>query len=285
MNRVISVVRAAAARFSADGCAFLAQAVAFNALFSVFPLTILAIVVLAFIYGNVDGEQRAFALILQLAPEMQDLLTENLRNVVTFRGISGVLSVIALIWSGKNLFQALAYALDRAMGQPHLRPLLSDIVVALVMLPVMGILLILATAVPLAVSVVAHLGFFQNWRPFPQIVSYALSLVLVFVVSALLYRYLPSRPLPWRSALPGAAFTAVTFNLAQIAFAVYTTHTNFEHVYGIVAAIAVTLLWFYLVGVLFLFGAQLAIAYERESRGTAPVPAPHEMEQATTGRP
>lgn len=263
---VIRIFRAAGARFSEDGCAILAQAIAFNALFAIFPLTILAIASLAFVYGNVDGEQRAIALILQLAPELQDLLTENLRNVVTFRGLSGAISLVGLIWTGKNLFQALAYALDRALGVPRARPLLPDILVALVMLPLLGALVLVATAVPIVVSVVVHFGILASWSALPQIESYGFSLVTVFAACALLYRYLPSRALGWRFVAPGAAFSAITFNVAQIAFAIYTTHTNFAHVYGAVAAIAVALLWFYLIAALFLYGAELAAALEAAQR-------------------
>lgn len=271
--RVIRIFRAAGARFSKDACAILAQAIAFNALFAIFPLTILAIATLAFVYGNVDGEQRAFALILQLAPELQDLLTENLRNVVSFRGISGAVSVIGLIWTGKNLFQALAFALDRALGVQQPRALIPNILIALVMLPLLGVLLLAATAIPIAVSVIAHFGSFPNWIALPQIETYGFSLLVVFAASALLYRYLPYRPLAWRFVLPGALFSAVTFNLAQIAFAIYTTSVNFTHVYGAVAAIAVSLLWFYLVAALFLYGAELAVELEaRASRAGQPEP-------------
>jgi membrane protein len=223
--RVIAIFRAAGARFSRDACAILAQAIAFNALFAIFPLTILAIATLAFVYGNVDGEQRAFALILQLAPELQDLLTENLRNVVTFRGVSGAVSLVGLIWTGKNLFQALAFALDRALGVPQPRPLLPNIIIALVMLPLLGVLLLAATAVPIAVSVFLRFGSFPHWSALPQIETYAFSLLVVFAASSLLYRYLPYRAMEWRFVLPGAAFSALTFNLAQIGFAIYTTRS------------------------------------------------------------
>lgn len=263
--RAIAIFRAAGARFSQDTCAILAQAIAFNALFAIFPLTILAIATLAFVYGNVDGEQRAFGLILQLAPELQDLMTDNLRNVVTFRGLSGAISFVSLVWTGKNLFQALAFALDRALGVPQPRPLLPNILIALVMLPLLGVLFLAATAVPIVVSVVLHFGSFRNWSAVPQVATYGFSLLVVFAASALLYRYLPYRAMDWRYVLPGAAFSAVTFILAQIAFAVYTTHTNYAHVYGAVAAIAVTLLWFYLVAALFLYGAELAAELEEQA--------------------
>jgi membrane protein len=258
----IGVFRAAGARFSQDNCAILAQAVAFNAFFAVFPLTILAIATLAFVYGNVTQEQRAFALILKLAPELQDLLTENLRNVVTYRGLSGAISLVGLIWAAKSVFQALAFALDRALGVPQPRPLIPSIVIALVMLPLLAVLFLVASAVPILVSVVSHFWLFAGWSGLPQIETYAFSLLVVFAASALLYRYLPYRALEWRFVLPGAAFYALTFNLAQIAFAFYTTHVNFAHIYGAVSAIAVALLWFYLVAALFLYGAEVAVELE-----------------------
>ncbi|GAC1614476.1 MAG: hypothetical protein NVS9B12_15300 [Vulcanimicrobiaceae bacterium] len=43
MKRLILAFREAGLRFSRDGCAFLAQAIAFNSLFTLFPLIVLTI--------------------------------------------------------------------------------------------------------------------------------------------------------------------------------------------------------------------------------------------------
>src|SRR2546423_1322255 len=152
MRRLIAVFRAAAAKFSHDGCAFLAQAIAFNALFAIFPILVLVVSTLSFIYGSEEAQQRALALAASIAPNVQATLTENVRQVNHLRGISGVVALITLVWSGKNLFMALAYALDQALNIPKGRPLHLNIAVALLLLPMVGFLMIVATTLPVVIS-------------------------------------------------------------------------------------------------------------------------------------
>ncbi|MBV9103421.1 MAG: YihY/virulence factor BrkB family protein, partial [Candidatus Eremiobacteraeota bacterium] len=189
LHGIVRVFRAAAVRFSEDGCAFLAQAIAFNALLAVFPLLLLAIAVLAFIYGTDEGQATAIALFATVAPGIKTTLTENLHQVINLRGISGVIGLLTLIWSGKNLFMALAFALDRALGIRVGRPLLSGIMVSLVMLPVVGLLMIAATAVPIIITIAVQYGGFPHAPLFSVFAGYASAFLLIFTLSALLYTY------------------------------------------------------------------------------------------------
>jgi len=270
MRRLIVTFREAGRRFSADGCAFLAQAIAFNALFAVFPLLLLALVVLAFIYGSAEGQANVIALFTSIAPGIKDAITENLHQVVNLRSVSGALALVTLVWSGKNLFMALAYALDRALGIEQGRPLISGILVGLVMLPVVGVLLIAATAVPVVITVAVQYGGFPHSPLFSQLAGYASGFLLVFALSALLYAYLPNRHMGLGFGIPGALFTAVAWEAAQIAFAIYTTHVNFMHVYGALSTFAILLLWFYYMGIIFLYGAQLSAQWQLSANRQSP---------------
>jgi len=259
--RVIAVfetIKHAGIRFNRDGCAFLAQAIAFNAVFALFPLIILLVSALAFVFGGGAGERDALALISTVAPGIQDVLVDNVRNVVAFRGLSGAIAIVALIWSGKNLFQGLAYALNRALGVPDGRPLVADILVALVMLPIIGVLFIIATIVPLGITFVVRYGGFRHAALWTQVAGYATGIVLIFVIAMVLYTYLPNRKVGLRFAIPGSIFVTITWEIAQIAFAIYSTHVDFRHVYGALAALALLLVWLYYMATIFLFGAQLS---------------------------
>jgi membrane protein len=258
VRRLTHAFRAAGRAFSQHGCAFLAQAIAFNALFAIFPLTLLTFAGLAFVYGTDEGQAKAIALFATVAPGVQDTLTENLHQLVNLRSVSGAIGLVTLIWSGKNLFQALAFALDRALGVPTGRPLLNDILVSLVMLPVLGILLLVATALPIVISIAVQYGGFSRAAAFSQIAGYASGFLLIFTIAMLLYAYLPNRRVGIGFGVPGALFTATAWEAAQIAFGVYTTHVNFFHVYGALSAFAILLLWFYYMGIIFLFGAELS---------------------------
>ncbi len=258
MRRLVDVFRAAGLRFSQDGCAFFAQAIAFNALFAVFPILILTVAAMGFIYGTEAGQARALGLIATLAPSVQPILTENLRHAVAFRGISGAIALVALVWSGKNLFQTLAYALDRALGVSQGRPLVKDILTSIFILPVLGGLLLLATAIPLLISFVVQFGAFRHAVVLTQVAGYGTGVILIFVVVLLLYDFLPNRRVHVAFGLPGAVVTTIAYELAQIAFAIYSTHVDFRHVYGALAAVALLLIWFYYMGYIFLFGAEFS---------------------------
>ena len=252
------VFRRAGLRFSSDGCAFFAQAIAFNTIFAVFPIVILTVATLAFVYGDANGQAKALALIGTLAPAVQGILTDNLQHIVQFRGVSGLIALAALMWSGKNLFQGLAYALNRSLGIPAGRPLVSDILVALVFLPILGLLFIVATLVPVLVTFIVQYGGFAHAALVTQLASYASAAMLIFVVATVLYVYLPNRRMKLSFGVPGALVFTAAWELAQVAFALYTSHVDYRHVYGALAAFAVLLIWFYYMATIFLFGAQVS---------------------------
>lgn len=258
VNRTLLVFKAAGLRFSSDGCAFFAQALAFNAVFAVFPIVILTVATLAFVFGGKAGAADTQALIASLAPGIQEIINDNVRQIVALRGLSGALAVVALIWSGKNLFQSLAYALNRALGVADGRPLVADILVALVMLPIIGVLFIIATIVPLAITFVVSFGGFPHAALLTQVVGYGTGVVLIFTIAMVLYTYLPNRKVGPTFAIPGAIFVTIAWEIAQIAFAIYSTHVDFRHVYGALAALALLMVWFYYMASIFLFGAELS---------------------------
>ena len=105
---------------------------------------------------------------------------------------------------------------------------------------------------------------YLRWAP--QIASYAGSAGLVFVVSSFMYAYLPNRRTGWHCVIPGALTCAVGYSIAQIAFAVYTTYAAYAfQIYGALSALFVLLLWLDLIGVVFLFGAFVSAAWEKDT--------------------
>jgi membrane protein len=265
MSRLIRVFRAAGLRFSAEGAPFMAQSIAFTALFALVPLSIVAVAMLAFLYGTDEGIARANQAIQQYVPALGDLVSNNLAAVVRYRGYSGAIGLIGLIWSGKNLFQALTYALNRSLGITRFRHIVWDVAIALVLVPFAGVVLVVATVLPIILTLIVQFAGLEYLRWVPQIASYAGSALLVFVVSAFLYGYLPNRRPRWGSVVPGALTCAVGYSIAQIAFAVYTTYASYAfQIYGALSALWVLLLWLDLIGVVFLFGAHVSAAWEKD---------------------
>jgi membrane protein len=259
MQRLISAFREAVLRFGRDGCAFLAQSVAFNALFALFPLSVLALGAVTLVFPA--AQHRALAFFSTLAPTLHDYISNNLASYIYGRGISSAIALAFLLWSGKNLFMGLAYALDRALNTPKGRPLMHNLLLSFVMLPVTGLLLLVAIALPIVLSITFHVAGIHDPRRLTHILAYLLSIALVFIVAVVLYRWLPNRTVSWAFALRGAAVVALAWPAVQYAFAAYLTHVNFMHIYGALSAPLVLLLWFYCMGSIFLFGAEYSIAW------------------------
>jgi membrane protein len=260
MHRLISAFREAGVRFGRDGCAFLAQSVAFNAIFALFPLSVLTLSVVTFLIP--DSQHRALAFFDTLAPTLHDYIVKNLTTYIYGRGISSLIAVALMLWSGKNLFMGLAFALDRALNVPKGRPLVHNIALSFVMLPVTGILLAIAIALPIVLAITVRVAGISDPIAVTHIMAYLISIALVFIVAVVLYRFLPNRSVTLAFALRGAAVVAIAWPLAQYAFAAYLTHVDFTHVYGALTAPLVLLLWFYCIGSIFLFGAEYSIAWQ-----------------------
>jgi len=258
MARFISALREGGIRFSRDGCAFLAQALAFNALFALFPLTVLALSGATLVLPS--AQHRTLAFFDTLAPALHDYVAANLSTYIYSRGITSLIALLVLLWSGKNLFMGLAYALDRALGVPKGRPLVHNIALSFVMLPLIGLLLIAAISLPLVIAIVFAASGINDPARITHVLGYLISIALVFIVTVALYRWLPNRGVSWGFAFRGATVVATAWPAVQLAFAQYTTHVDFTHIYGALSAPLVLLLWFYFIGCIFLYGAEYSAA-------------------------
>jgi membrane protein len=87
---------------------------------------------------------------------------------------------------------------------------------------------------------------------------------LLYLVVALLYRWLPSRHLPPREILPGAAVTVVLWVALASLFSWYLQNLGrFSVTYGSLGGIVITLLFFYVSATIFIFGAEINSARRR----------------------
>jgi len=258
---VALIFRDAGLGFSLEATAFFAQAIAFSALFAVIPLSLLIVAMFGYIFGTADGLAYAVGTMDAYVPQLHDLVTQSLASAVRYRGISGLVGLGGLAWSAKNVFGATTFALDRALGVPS-RHFVLEMAIALILIPVVGLVILIATAIPIVISFIVHFTGLEYLRIAPQIASYGGSLVLVFVLSALVYTYLPNRQASFRFGVPGAVVTAIGYSIIQVTFAVYTTHTNVLEIYGTLSAVFAVMLWIYLNCALFLYGAHFSACWE-----------------------
>src|SRR5207253_11434262 len=115
------------------------------------------------------------------------------------------------------------------------------------------------------------------WQGVPLVVS----LGVVPLLFALIFRFLPDVHPTWRDVWLGAAFTAVLFVVGKFALGLYLGKSAVGPSYGAAGSLVVLLLWVYYSAQILFFGAELTQVYARthgsmaEAKQEAPArPAP-----------
>jgi membrane protein len=97
------------------------------------------------------------------------------------------------------------------------------------------------------------------------------SYLVITVLFAGMYKYLPDVKVAWRDVWLGAALTAALFVLAKWGLGLYLSRSDVASTYGAAGALALILIWIYYSGVIFLLGAEFTQVWARHhGRGFEP---------------
>jgi membrane protein len=98
--------------------------------------------------------------------------------------------------------------------------------------------------------------------PFTRTVQFAgsvLAFISVWVMFLLIYRYLPSRKIHWRTCLVAATFAGVFFEILKQAFGWYVANmADYKSTYGNLATLIILFLYLYYIGMIFILGGEIA---------------------------
>jgi membrane protein len=243
--------------------AITAAAIAYFALFSLFPITLLSISIASFSLDPSMDRQLIIQRLEFIAPAMGQLLGQNIDEIIEARGpVTGV-ALFGLIWSASTVFYTFTHTLNEIWGAKRRRAVWKRRGLAILfVLTFVGPLLFLAS---FAGSMLAHL---RTLLPAPIIsmgggAGWVLAILLDVALFMALYMILPHGISTWREILPGAMGAGFLWELAKKAFLSFvSTYISVSNlVYGSVAAIIAFLAWAYLSGLIFLFGAYLSVSY------------------------
>ena len=257
------IVAGAAREILKPGTAITSAAIAYFALFSLFPITLLSISIASFSLGPSIDQQLIIQRLEFIAPAMGQLLGPNIDEIIEARGPVTGIALVGLIWSASTVFYTFTHTLNEIWGVTKRRAVWKRRGLAILfVLTFVGPTLFLAS---FAGSMIAHL---RNWLPNRIIsmgggISLLTAILLDVALFMVLYIMLPHGASTWREVLPGAVGAGLLWELAKKAFlsfvATYISLSNL--VYGSVTAIIAFLAWAYLSAIIFLFGAYLSVAY------------------------
>ncbi|MGH6906133.1 MAG: YihY/virulence factor BrkB family protein, partial [Geminicoccaceae bacterium] len=244
--------------------------IAFMTLFSLFPFLIF-LFTLAGEIGQTEAARDFVTLALRALPmEVSEAIRPAIEGVISTRrtGLMTI-SIVASLWAVSSGIESLREALNKAYGVEDSRPIWFCRLQSLAFTVIFSISIIVVILVlvigPVAWSYIQpHLKVPWEWGWFYETLRYIIGIGLLYLVVALLYRWLPSRHLPRREVLPGAAVTVLLWLILASLFSLYLQNLGrFSVTYGSLGGIVVTLLFFYVSALIFIFGAEINSARRR----------------------
>ena len=199
----------------------------------------------------------------------RNLPEEVIEWVVTRGQAIGLISFVAFTWFSTRLFGSLRAVLREILDLRQSRGLIHGKIFDAEMVLVSSVLFILNIGVTISVNLGKARGFrFLGLSPtsvgiLETIYAAVASLVFIFVLFLLIYKFLPARRVPWRMALTAATFTAICWELLKLGFSVYLTRfADYSSVYGGLATLIIVVIWVYYLSVAFVLGAEVAQVHE-----------------------
>jgi YihY family inner membrane protein len=238
---------------------------AFNAFFSLFPLFILSLILASFFVER-ESAGRAIVTYLEgyvpLDSEMRPRIFGAITGVIQASGQVGLVTFFILVWTALQCFTTLVRVTNRAW---------DDQAYNWWRLPLRGMALlgVTAGAVLLGMAATALTTLGESWlSPVNAFVSLVFTLLdfiipplVLFLSLTFFYRLAPSRTTRFAEVWVAAIWTTVLLQTTQILFVVYLKHfATLNDVYGMFGGIMALLLWIYLSGCVFIFGACLCAA-------------------------
>jgi membrane protein len=177
--------------------------------------------------------------------------------------VATVVSVVTLLIGATTVLSALETLLEQiwkseALAVTGLRGWIRTRFLSLGFILTLGFLLLVSLTVSTGISTLQkRLG---AWHPVAIWISGTLDLIvsigLIALIFALIFRYMPARRLPWRTVIAGGVLTAILFDVGRWAVGLYLAHSTQPSAFGAAASFATLLLWLYYTSLIFLFGAE-----------------------------
>ena len=252
-----------------DNVSRLGAALAYYTVFSLAPLLLIAIFIAGLIFGRGPAQDQIIGQIQGLVGEDGGKAIRSMLDHATQPGgglTGSLLSIGMLLFGSIGLFTELQDALNLIWG---VRPKAGRGIWAIVRDRLLSFSMVLALAFLLLASLLvsailtASVALFGEWRVgvVGHLVNEIISIVVITVLFAMIYRFLPDAKIGWSDVWLGAAITAVLFEVGKFLIGMYLGHSTIGSAYGAAGSLAVLLVWLYYSGQIFLFGAEFTKVY------------------------
>ncbi len=197
----VKTLLAVLARFDRAGGGLVAGGLAYSALLALLPLMLLILSVVAWVVNDPTIQDQIVNAIAKAVPPLEEIARTALQQVSRGAVPTGIIALLALVWGSSRFYAALDTAISRIFDAvPRRNPIVQTIrglfvSVLLVALPVAAIIAgsTLSWLLDLAPAGMAIEGVVRTGA---QLLSPFATLVVFILVTSVVYRFVPARPVP-----------------------------------------------------------------------------------------
>ena len=260
-----------------DKASRLSAALAYYTIFSLAPMLLVILAVTSFFWsrdavqtqvlnqieGLVGAEGRTF---------ISDLLTTASSPA---RGILGsIVGIVTLIFGALGVFNELHNALNTIWEVEEeeetesgfiegIKKILFGRLLSFGMILGIGFLLLVSLVISAGLSAMQET--IGNALPLSeilwQILNLIISIAVITVLFALIFKFLPDAEIAWRDVWLGAFVTALLFSLGKFLIGLYLGNSTVGSSFGAAGSLVLLLLWIYYSAQILLFGAEFTQVY------------------------
>lgn len=250
--------------------------IAYYAIFSLPPLLVIIISLTGLAFGReaVNGEVAAQVegvLGKESAKQVQQIIAST--GPATDSIIASILSIITLLFGATGVFAQMQTSLNLIWGvEPKpdtgFLKMLKDRLFSFGLILSIGFLLLISLVVSSAISVMGEwiqARFPDYLLVLVHIINFALSIGIITLLFAMMFKILPDAKVRWKDVWVGALTTAVLFTLGKYGLALYFGKAEPASTYGAAGSIVLILLWVSYSCMIVFLGAEFTRCYMEES--------------------
>jgi membrane protein len=268
------LLKTSATNWLAHKDARLGAALAYYSIFSLGPITIIAMAVAGLFFGRdvVQGE---------ISAAMKGLLGDSGAQAVQTMlagaskpgegGLASLIGLGALLFAAIGVVVQLKDALNtvwevKESKESGVWHFLRTYVLSLAAVIAVGFLLLVSLLMTAGIAALGKLYAGSVPEGLLQPIGFLASLAVVALLFALMFKYLPDAEVSWRDVWLGAVVTALLFEVGKFLIGLYIGKQGLESSFGAASSLVVVLIWVYYSAQIVLMGAEFTRAHALENQ-------------------
>src|SRR6478609_3279405 len=215
------------------------------------------------------------------AKDIESIITKASESKNTV--ISSIVGIATLLFGATGVFYQLQQMLNKiwkvapkAKTRHKILELMKYRLFSFGLIVVVGFLLLVSLVLSAGLSALSSwvsIHMSESVMLFFRLMDIVVSLSIITLLFAAIFKFLPDVKVKWRDVWPGAFLTSILFVIAKFVLGLYFGESDLGSTYGAAGSIILIMLWVSYSGLILLFGSEFTHVYiSRHGKVAEPTP-------------